>query len=116
VAGWAAAVIAASKKAAKPAARPGVGNGMMRTIRSCYRGEVIYTRQVRITWKFPGLALLTVVALLSGGCGGLRASRTISPLDFLLPGILRADPPQTNAPVVLVKSLVKNPVEVASIR
>ncbi len=50
--------------------------------------------------------------LLMTGCGGISASRTISPLDFLLPGIIRADPPQTNAPAVLIK----NPVEIASIR
>jgi hypothetical protein len=58
------------------------------------------------------LALLAAVPLLMAGCGGISASRTISPLDFLLPGILRADPPQTNA----VPVLVKNPVEIASIR
>jgi len=58
------------------------------------------------------LALLAALPLLMTGCGGISASRTVSPLDFLLPGILRADPPQTNAPVVLAK----NPVEIASNR
>jgi hypothetical protein len=58
------------------------------------------------------LALLAAMPLLMTGCGGISASRTISPLDFLLPGIIRADPPQTNAPSVLIK----NPVEIASIR
>jgi hypothetical protein len=33
-------------------------------------------------------ALLTLVA----GCGGINASKTISPLDFLLPGLIQADP------------------------
>jgi hypothetical protein len=55
---------------------------------------------VRISWKFFALPLLLAGPLLLGGCGGISASRSISPLDFLLPGILRADPPQTNAPVV----------------
>ncbi len=50
--------------------------------------------------------------LLMAGCGGISASRTISPLDFLLPGLIKADPPQTNAPVVFFK----NPVEIASVR
>jgi hypothetical protein len=50
------------------------------------------------------LTLLSAVPLLFGGCGGVSASKTISPLDFLLPGILRNDPPQTNAPVVLTVS------------
>jgi hypothetical protein len=86
--------------------------GMMRTIRSCYRDAVFYTRQVRISWKFLALALVGTGSLLLAGCGGISASRTISPLDFLLPGILRADPPQTNAPVMFTKSSI----EVASVR
>jgi hypothetical protein len=39
------------------------------------------------------LALLAAMPFLLTGCGGISASKTISPLDFLLPGILRADPP-----------------------
>jgi hypothetical protein len=58
------------------------------------------------------LALLAAAPLLFTGCGGISASRTISPLDFLLPGLIKADPPQTNAPVVLIT----NPVEIASVR
>jgi hypothetical protein len=100
------------KKSAKPGAQRGVGNGMMRTIRSCYRGEVTYNRQVRISWKFLCLATLSAGSLLLAGCGGVSASRTVSPLDFLLPGIIRADSPQTNAPV----AMVQNPVEIASVR
>ena len=65
---------------------------MMRSIRSCYRGGLFYTRQVRISWKFLPLAVLAAFSLLFGGCGGISASRTISPLDFLLPGIIKADP------------------------
>jgi hypothetical protein len=33
------------------------------------------------------------VWLLVAGCGGITASKTITPLDFILPGILQADPP-----------------------
>jgi hypothetical protein len=58
------------------------------------------------------LALLSAGSLLLGGCGGISASRTVSPLDFLLPGIIKADSPQTNAPVVLVQ----HSIEVASVR
>jgi hypothetical protein len=33
------------------------------------------------------------------GCGGFTATKTISPLDFLLPGLhLRVDPPQPLVP------------------
>jgi len=58
------------------------------------------------------LTLLAALPLLLTGCGGISASRTISPLDFLLPGLIKADPPQTNAPAVFIK----NTVEIASIR
>jgi hypothetical protein len=30
---------------------------------------------------------------LGGGCGGIRASHSISPASFFLPGLLKADPP-----------------------
>jgi len=58
------------------------------------------------------MALLSAGSLLLAGCGGISASRTVSPLDFLLPGIIQADPPQTNAPVAAIQGAV----EVASIR
>lgn len=64
----------------------------MRSIRSCYRDVVFYTRQVRIRWNFLWLASLASFALLGSGCGGISASKTVSPLDFLLPGIIKADP------------------------
>jgi hypothetical protein len=35
------------------------------------------------------LALLLLVA----GCGGINASKSVSPLDFFLPGLIKADPP-----------------------
>jgi len=57
---------------------------------------VIYTAQVRLSWKL--MAMLAAVALLGAGCGGFSASRSFSPLDFLL---LKANPPATNSlPVV----------------
>jgi hypothetical protein len=47
------------------------------------------------------LAMFVALALSCGGCGGLNASQTVSPLDFLLPGIMKNDkPPATNAPAV----------------
>jgi hypothetical protein len=50
--------------------------------------------------------------MLAAGCGGISASKTVSPLDFLMPGILKADPPQTNAPALFTKT----PIEIASAR
>jgi len=58
------------------------------------------------------LALLSATSLLLTGCGGISASRTVSPLDFIMPGLLRADPPQTNAPMVVLPA----PAEIASVR
>jgi hypothetical protein len=79
----------------------------MPSIRSCYRAKLIYTRQVRISWNFLCLTLLAAAPFLLGGCGGFSASRSVSPLDFLLPGIIKADPAQTNAPVAFTKDSVQ---------
>jgi hypothetical protein len=38
------------------------------------------------TWKGIWLALLAVALVFCGGCGGIRASRSVSPIDFLIPG------------------------------
>lgn len=43
--------------------------------------------------------MLMALALSSAGCSGINAGTTVSPATFLLPGILKAAPPQTNAPV-----------------
>ena len=45
------------------------------------------------------LAMFVALSLCVGGCGGISASHTVSPLDFLMPGIMRNDTlPATNAP------------------
>jgi hypothetical protein len=31
--------------------------------------------------------------LLVAGCSGINASKSFSPLDFFLPGLIKADPP-----------------------
>jgi hypothetical protein len=36
------------------------------------------------------------VLLFLTGCGGLSASKSISPASFFLPGLLKADPQPTN--------------------
>jgi hypothetical protein len=51
--------------------------------------------------------MMAAGSLALGGCGGVNASQTVSPLDFLLPGVLRADPPQTNAPVAVAQTSVE---------
>ena len=52
------------------------------------------------------LWLLALLALATGGCSGLNASHSISPLDFLLPGLhLQNDSPgmmlPNSAPVLV---------------
>jgi hypothetical protein len=42
---------------------------------------------------------LALLALLTGGCSGINASRSISPLDFILPGLhLQNDAPELFTP------------------
>jgi hypothetical protein len=53
--------------------------------------------------RFLFLALLAVGTLSLAGCGGISATRSVSPLDFLMPGIIKSDPPQTNAPVAAIQ-------------
>jgi hypothetical protein len=46
--------------------------------------------------------MFVALGLVTGGCGGISASKTVSPLDFLLPGIIKTNPTTaTNALVVL---------------
>jgi hypothetical protein len=78
-------------------------NDMMQSIRSCHRGEVIYTRQVRLNWNFLCLSMLAALALASAGCSGINSSQSVSPASFFLPGLLKNDCP-TNAPTLIPAS------------
>jgi hypothetical protein len=69
---------------------------------------------VKLNWKILRLAIPASFVLIGAGCGGINASQSVSPLDFLLPGaghFLKADPSPTNAP----GSSPKIPTEVASV-
>lgn len=52
-------------------------------------------------------SVLVGIAAVTSGCSGINASKSISPLDFILPGLMRNDPPapviplQTNAVALL---------------
>lgn len=39
--------------------------------------------------QLAGYAMLAAVAT---GCGGINASKSVSPLDFILPGLIRTGP------------------------
>jgi hypothetical protein len=43
--------------------------------------------------------MLMALALFGAGCSGINAGTSVSPASFFLPGLLKADAPQTNAPV-----------------
>jgi hypothetical protein len=45
-------------------------------------------KRIQITWLLA-LAALPFLA----GCGGINATHSVSPLYFLLPGLLKAEPP-----------------------
>ncbi len=76
-------------------------SGMMRSIRSCYRGGLIYTRQVRISWNFLRLG---PVGGRFAAAGGLwrhqRVARAFRRWTFFCPASSRLIRRQTNAPVV----------------
>ncbi len=46
-----------------------------------------------------GCLLLAVALAMCVGCSGINASKSISPLDFILPGLhMRNDPPMPTVP------------------
>jgi len=53
---------------------------------------------------FPSLAwrgfgwLLLLIAAVNCGCSGINMSKSVSPLNFLLPGLLQNNPPQPLIP------------------
>jgi hypothetical protein len=46
---------------------------------------------VSLNLKFR-VAVLFFVAGLLAGCGGIRASKSVSPATFLIPGFMKAEP------------------------
>jgi len=62
------------------------------------------------------MAMLTAVALLGAGCGGINASHSVSPASFFLPGLLKACPPATNSLPVMPVMLIENSTVIASVR
>jgi hypothetical protein len=67
---------------------------------------------MKLNWNFVLFALLAATALSVAGCGGINTSQSVSPASFFLPGLLKADPPQTNAPDLLSE----NSTEFATVR
>jgi hypothetical protein len=71
-----------------------------------------YTRRVKLTRTVLLAASVSALMLCGVGCGGIQASKSISPLDFFLPGLLHNPPPQQDG--MVVKTLqTNNPPSVA---
>jgi hypothetical protein len=56
---------------------------------------------MRPNWTFA-LAVLLLALLLGAGCSGINASKSVSPLDFLIPGgfmrgLIQSPPPSAPA-------------------
>lgn len=66
---------------------------------SCEHVPGIYTGP-SVTAKRKSFRVLAVAALavLAAGCGGFNHTHSISPASFLLPGLLKTDPPPQTAP------------------
>jgi hypothetical protein len=74
---------------------------------------VFYNRLVRLKRNLLQLAMLAAIVVCAAGCAGINASKSVSPIDFFLPGIgsfLKADPACTNAPAAFPMI----PAEIAS--
>ncbi|MGA2660900.1 MAG: hypothetical protein ABSH34_25740 [Verrucomicrobiota bacterium] len=57
---------------------------------------------MRLNWKVLRLAaLIPALVLVGAGCSGISASQSVSPATFLLPGLLKADPPPAHGDLVL---------------
>jgi hypothetical protein len=48
---------------------------------------------VRSNGKWLWIVFCPLLLIIAAGCGGISASKTVSPLDFLLPGLMQSDPP-----------------------
>jgi len=70
----------------------------------------LYCASVKLNWKVAIGAFSCALTLFMTGCSGINASQSVSPATFLLPGIMRVEPPPTQptgplpetAPAVIV--------------
>ena len=68
---------------------------------------------MRLNWKILRLAMGAAILALGAGCSGINATKSISPIDFLLPGSsffhMQYTPPQvvpgTNNPLAALQPL-----------
>jgi hypothetical protein len=49
---------------------------------------------VKLNWKM--WAIIPAIAAVGAGCSGINVTKSVSPATFLLPGLLKADPPKAD--------------------
>jgi hypothetical protein len=47
---------------------------------------------VRLKGKLLRLIIYPALAIMAVGCSGINVQKSVSPLDFILPGLMQADP------------------------
>ena len=63
---------------------------------------IFIVRNVKWNWKWLGRAWLLAVIALGAGCSGINASKSVSPLDFLLPGLIKNETPASHDSIPVV--------------
>ena len=56
---------------------------------------------MRLNLKHWRLVIVPALALAVVGCGGVSASRSVSPASFFIPGFMKAEPPPPPARVTV---------------
>lgn len=51
------------------------------------------------------MAGCAMLAIFATGCGGINASKSVSPLDFILPGLIKTAPQPETPPAVATNSV-----------
>jgi hypothetical protein len=84
----------------------------MRSISVCHPAGVAYNQQVRLVWQFLTIATLAAFVPFLTGCGGIQASKSVSPASFFMPGIMLNVPASVPATNLVASTTPEVPAEV----
>lgn len=71
-----------------------------------------YNQQVRLVWQFLTIATFAATVPLLTGCGGIQASKSVSPASFFMPGIMLNVPASAPATNLVARATEEVPAEV----